>query len=135
MAGRLGNEYRAPLMAAVAGSVHLSSFPNTFYIAFYTVAPSASGTGGAEVTGGAYARLAVPNDDTNWSGTAGSKSNVLQLIFPLATANWGSIVAVALMNTLTVGNTVVSGLLGTPFAITSGQRALFDPGTLIVTLT
>ncbi len=135
MPGRLGTGYKPAIANAIAGSGRLAAFPATFYVALYTVAPSASGTGGTEVSTGAYARAAVPNDDANWPvATAGIKSNALQILFPLATANWGSIVAVALRSALTAGEVVVSGLLVTPFAISAGQRAAFYPGALVITV-
>lgn len=62
-------------------------------VALYTVAPSEAG-GGTEVTGGSYARTNV----TFSAATNGSISNNNDVIFPTATATWGTIVAVAVFD-------------------------------------
>ena len=46
---------------------------STLYVALFTAAPSDSG-GGTEVSGSAYARVAVTSSLTNWSGTQSAGS-------------------------------------------------------------
>jgi hypothetical protein len=93
--------------------------PATIHFALFTASPSDSG-GGTEVTGGAYARVAVTNDATNWPAASnGIKRNASVITFPEATGNWGTITAIGIYDAATAGNllfwttitarTVVSG--------------------------
>jgi hypothetical protein len=70
----------------------------TIYLALYTAAPSDAG-GGTEVAGGGYARqaLSVP------AASNGQKSNSLEVLFPEATADWGTIVALGVVDASTNG--------------------------------
>lgn len=96
--------------------------PSTIYVALYTVAPTAAG-GGTEVSGGAYARVAVASSLANWAGTqatgsttastgtSGTTSNNGSITFPTPTAAWGTIVAFGLFDALTSGNLLYFGPL------------------------
>lgn len=78
--------------------------PATLHFALYTVAPSDTG-GGTEVSGGSYARVAVTNDATNWpAASSGTKRNANTITFPEATASWGNIVAIGILDAATAGN-------------------------------
>jgi hypothetical protein len=78
--------------------------PATVYFALYTAAPSDAG-GGTEVSGGAYTRVAVTNNATNWpSASFGIKRNSAVISFPEATATWGEIVAIGILDAATAGN-------------------------------
>ena len=78
--------------------------PGTVYFALYTSAPSDAG-GGTEVSGGGYSRVAVVNNATNWpAATAGTKRNGAVITFPEATAAWGSITAIGILDAATAGN-------------------------------
>ena len=66
--------------------------PTTLGIALHTADPTDAGSG-AEVTGGAYARVARAPLDANWtaaSATNGLTDNAAVLTFPSPSANWGS---------------------------------------------
>lgn len=81
--------------------------PATVFLAAYTVAPTSSG-GGTEVTGGSYARKSVPNNTTNWANSSsGLKTSLLDQDFVQATASWGTIVAVGILDASTAGNLLV----------------------------
>src|SRR5215472_712574 len=85
--------------------------PATYYVALFTVAPNKDG-GGVEVSGGSYARVAVTNNPANWPNAVnGSKSNANAIVFPQASADWGTIVAVALMSASSSGTQYYWGLL------------------------
>ena len=72
----------------------------TVYVALFTVAPTDAG-GGTEVSGNAYARQAVAFD----AAASGATQNTSLITFPTATpGNWGTVVAAAIMDALTVGN-------------------------------
>jgi hypothetical protein len=103
------------------------------YVAFFTTAPAEDGTGGVEVSGGAYARVAVANNSTNWSYSAGTVTNLTQIIFPTATADWGTILRVVLMSASTSG-TILAISDAVSFSVTSGLEPLIDIGDLAFTL-
>jgi hypothetical protein len=108
--------------------------PANVHVALFTAAPTDAG-GGTEVTGGAYARVQVTNNATNFpAAVAGSKSNGTVITFPTATANWGTVVAFALFDAATAGNMLIWADLTTSKAINNGDTARFDAGTLTVTL-
>ena len=108
--------------------------PDTTYIAAFTVAPGDSG-GGTEVSGGSYARVAYTNNATNWpAASGGSKSNAVTIDFGTATADWGTIVAVAIIDAATSGNFMFHGALTNPKTINSGDGFRFLPTKLSVAL-
>lgn len=93
----------------------------TTYFALMTTAPSASG-GGVEVSGGSYARVAVTNNATNWPASAGqTKQNATVINWGTATANWGTILAIAEYDASTAGHLLTFALLATPVTVNSGQ--------------
>ena len=117
--------------------------PTTLYIALFTAAPTDAG-GGTEVTGGSYARQALNPSDTNWyatqggttgasSGTGGATSNVPEIAFPQASANWGTVVAAAIMESVSGGNMLLWGNLTASKVINSGDQFRFATGNLSVT--
>jgi len=107
--------------------------PATVYIALYTVTPTDAG-GGTEVSGGAYARAAVTNNSSNWPAAAGgSKSNGTQINFAMATAAWGTIVALGIHDALTGGNLLYWGPLTSSVVVNGGQSPYFGVGGLTIT--
>ena len=92
------------------------TMPSAITIALLTTLAGDSDTGGTivEVSGGSYARVSVPPSTANWlstnglasgasSGTGGATNNVAAITFPVATANWGTIVGVAILDSITLG--------------------------------
>lgn len=78
--------------------------PATLYFALYTVAPTAAG-GGTEVTGGNYSRAAVTNNVTNFpAATSASKTNAGAITWATASASWGVVVAVGVLDAASAGN-------------------------------
>ncbi len=95
--------------------------PATTYFALMTVAPTAAG-GGTEASGGVYARVAVTNNTTNWPASSGqTQSNGVAIDFGTATANLGTIVAIAEYDAITSGNLITFAALTTSVTINSGQ--------------
>jgi hypothetical protein len=123
------------------------SAPATFYAALYTVAPTATSGSGTEVTGGAYARQAITSSLANWAGTqgagttvastgtSGTTSNNAQIQFPVATASWGTVVDLALLDALTAGNMWMFGTLGSSLAVSTGGQPTFAAATLTFSIT
>lgn len=69
--------------------------PTSIITALYTAAPSDTG-GGTEVTGGAYARVTLAANTTNYpAASGGTKSNGVDVNFGTATADWGTVTHVA----------------------------------------
>lgn len=98
-----------------------------------TTALKASGF--TEVSGGAYARVAVTSSLANWAGTHGvttvvassgssqTTSNNGAITFPTPTANWGVVFAATINDAATAGNCSHIIPLTTPQTINNGQVA------------
>ena len=110
------------------------SAPSTLYVALHTVDPTDSTTG-TEVSGGAYARVAVTCNTTNWSapGAAGSINNAQPISWAQATANWGTVGAVSFWDASSGGNMLLWLDISPGVAVNTGQTASFSNGTLTVT--
>lgn len=82
----------------------------TCYLALFTAAPTMpAGTGGTEVSGGSYARVALAG---LWSAAASeSKTNNATITFPTATASWGTVTSVGIYDASTAGNLLYAGNL------------------------
>lgn len=108
--------------------------PATIYVSLHTADPT-DAAGGAEVSGGSYARVAITANLTNWSGTqaaastvassgtGGASSNNGAITFPAPTANWGVCTHFGIWDALTTGNLLVFGALGTSKTINNGDAA------------
>lgn len=104
------------------------------YIGLLTATPTDS-TGGTEVTGGSYARVAVGSTLANWagtqssasttasSGTGGTTSNNGTITFPAPTANWGSVVAFGIYDAPTGGNLLAYASLTVAKTVNNGDAA------------
>ncbi|MGB5925320.1 MAG: hypothetical protein WBH01_04420 [Dehalococcoidia bacterium] len=103
--------------------------PSTVYVALFTSAPSDAG-GGTEVSGGAYARQAVTLD----AAAGGASSNSADITFPQATADWGTITHLALMDALTGGNMLMHSPLDASKTVNNGDTFKFNAGDLDVTV-
>lgn len=107
--------------------------PATLYLALYTVAPTDAG-GGTEVSGGDYARKAITNDATNWpAASGGAKSNGQVITFVKATADWGTIVAWALLDAAAAGNMMHWGEVTPNKLIETNDTAEFAVGDIDIT--
>lgn len=131
----LSDTWENKVLDALYGAVALGP-PATLYVALFTTAPTDSALG-TEVTGGAYARIAVTNNATNWpAAAAGSKSNGTVITFAEATASWGTVTHFATMDIATAGtatNIVNHGALTTPETVNTGTTVRFPIGTLVIT--
>lgn len=82
----------------------LSAPSGGVYVALLTVASLDDGTGGTEVSGGAYARQAFVAAAAATDGSSNTtKSNSAKISFPTATANWGIVVAYEIRDAATAG--------------------------------
>ena len=117
---------------------------STLYVALLTAAPSDSG-GGTEVSGGAYARVAVTSSLANWSGTqstgsttassgtGGQTSNNIAITFPTPTATWGTVTHFGIYDASTGGNLLFYGALTISKTINQADTVTFPAASLSVT--
>jgi len=103
--------------------------PSTLYVALYTVSPTDAG-GGTEVSGGSYARQTV----TFAAASSGATSNSADITFPQATADWGTIVAVGILDASTAGNLVAWGALTANKTVNNGDQFKIPAGNLTLSV-
>jgi hypothetical protein len=113
--------------------------PNTpSHISLFTVDPADDGTGGTEVSGGAYAREAFVANGTNWGGASGGApstiANLVAVVFTEASASWGTIVGWGYHDAVSGGNLLFYAELGTDKAVDSGDTARLAIGDMVAKL-
>lgn len=105
----------------------------TVYVALFVGDPTDAGTGGAEVSGTSYARVAT--SDTDWaSASGGAIANAAAITFPEAGGSWGTVDYFALFDAESSGNMLAHGQLSVSKAITTGDTPSFAIGDLDITL-
>lgn len=135
MAGGKTNYLQAVILKMIFQGVAWTP-PATLYVALSTAAFSFSATGSAmtEVVGGSYARVAVATNTTNFANPSGgaptSTSNLVAITFPTATAAWGTVTSVYLLDAASAGNALYGGDLSASKAINSGDTATFAANAL-----
>ena len=103
--------------------------PTTVYMGLYTSDP-ADDNSGTEVSGGSYARQVV--SVTTASG--GIVTSSADVTFPQATANWGTISHIGLLDAVTSGNLLMHTPLTTSKTIELGDIFKVPTGNLTATL-
>lgn len=124
------------ILDLVFGGAAYTDRPSTLYFALFTSSPVASG-GGEEVVGAAYARKAVTANTTNFPAisTAGDNMSLAADIqWPLATGDWGTVVAWGIFDAATGGNLLFYDALTAPVAITTGMRPKIASAALVLSL-
>lgn len=102
--------------------------PVTVYVALYTTAPTLVG-GGVEVSGGSYSRQPVA-----FNAPVGQVcASTADVVFPLATAGWGAVVAYALFDAPTGGNMLYFANLSSPRTVSTNDQLRFPLGQLTAT--
>lgn len=108
--------------------------PTTVYAALFTSTATPTellaGTLTNEVTGGSYARVAL----TIGAPTAGV-STASTVTFTTATAGWGVIRYVAILDASTAGNVLSDAQLSSDVTINNGNTFQFNSGSLTVSFT
>ncbi len=102
--------------------------PLAVYLALFTTAPTQAG-GGVEVTGGAYARQTV----TFGVPVDGVSTNTVDVLFPIATAGWGTLVAFGVYDASSGGNLLYYSMLSSPRAVVITDQPRFAAGQLAAT--
>jgi hypothetical protein len=105
--------------------------PTDIYVGLWTADDGLeSGTVTSEVSGGSYARQTMTFD----AATGGSADSAATVTFPTATANWGTITHVALMDASSGGNVLFHGSVTTSKTIESGDTFQISAGNLTISL-
>lgn len=105
--------------------------PTTVYVALFTSATDKNG-GGTEVSGGGYARQAVTFGPPE-PGVDGRKvANSAEVVFPVATANWGTITHCAIFDAAIGGNMLYQGALEASKVINTNDQFKFAAGDLSI---
>ncbi len=110
------------MLAYITGKTGMPSLP-TVYVGLFTTAPTSDSgiTGAVEASGGGYARVATSGATWNApSASSGSEpsvspastSNAGAITFPVATANWGTVLAFGLFDASSGGNLLAWDYLG-----------------------
>lgn len=110
------------------------TLPASLHVGLFTAAPSDTG-GGTEVTGGAYARVAVTRSLANFAGTqaaasttastgsGGVTSNNAAVTFSAPTANWGNVTHFGIFDAASGGNLLIWGALQQAKTVNNGDAA------------
>tara|TARA_B100001059_G_scaffold232562_1_gene270667 strand:+ start:649 stop:1041 length:393 start_codon:yes stop_codon:yes gene_type:complete len=105
--------------------------PGALYVALYTVAPTDTG-GGTEVSGGGYVRKTSTFNVSGTSPTTATNPSAIE--YPTATANYGTVVAVGILDASSSGNLLAYANLTDSKVVSSGDVFRFNAGDLDITL-
>lgn len=106
--------------------------PTDVKVHLYTTVPDASDSGGVEVSGGAYEAVSVFGTD-EWNSPAnGITKNTGEILYPVATAEWGTVVGVGIRDES--ANLLVSGNITESKSVFTGDTFKFLAETLLVTI-
>ena len=113
------------------------SRPANVWFALFTDDPGDDDSG-TEVSGGAYARAQVANNDTNFPAASlvsgvGTKTNGTTVQFPQATAAWGTVTHFGIYDAATSGNLLIHGALGSARSVASGDSPRFLANAFVLT--
>lgn len=103
--------------------------PTTTYVGLFTSDPTDAGSG-TEVSGGSYARQPLSVS----AASGGIVTSSADVTFPQATANWGTISHIGILDALTSGNLLMHTPLTTSKTIEEGDILKVSSGNLTVTL-
>lgn len=119
-----------PIATALAGQILSKVFGAANFTpdATYYIGLRSAGT---ELSGGAYARVAVTNNTTNFPTVATNLLvNGTVITFPQATADWNVADEVAIYIASSGGSPKLTGVLDTSVRVLTGQTRQFAAGDL-----
>jgi hypothetical protein len=102
------------------------------YVGLSTADPGEDEAGLAEPAGNGYARVSVSAATWN-AASGGSKTNALEVTFPAASGNWGTVTHAFVADAETSGNIIISNALSASKTITSGQTPRFPAASITFT--
>lgn len=110
--------------------------PATYYMALSLTTPSNTGANVTEPGTGAYARVALTNNVTNFPTAANRmKSNGAKISFPSATGTWGTVYCWCFYDHATAtgaSNFRGWGALDAPISVSSGKQFIFATGAVVL---
>ncbi|MBB6176371.1 MULTISPECIES: phage tail fiber protein [Anoxybacillus] len=124
----ISNYLENALINAVLRNTPYTS-PSAVYLALYTSDPTDANTG-TEVTGGSYQRQQI----TFSAPSDGMVSNSNEILFPVATANWGTVTHIGILDAATGGNLLFYGAVTTPKTISTNDQLKINAGDISITL-
>ncbi len=131
----LTNQRKADILNALYGGAALTVGANV-HIALSTTTPTSAGANFTEPSGSAYGRVSVANNPTNFPAATVAnpsvKSNGVEITFPAATGNWGTLTHFGIFTAASGGVLLDWGPLPTPKTIGSGDTARFAVGALVM---
>lgn len=101
------------------------------YVGLFTADPGHAGDQSNEVSGGSYTRVQPTWDPV----TSDSESITSAIDFPTATASWGTVTYVGLLDAATGGTMLAYEVLGTPIDVDIDDLVRLDTGSLTATVT
>ena len=134
--------YANNILSVIFGKTASLPAPKKVYLALSSNDPEADGGSFTELSGGGYARVLISNLEESYPNLMGNASgraisNTAQINWNKATAAWKDIKGWALYDAPSGGNQIYYGKItnetGT-VSVGAGAVALFDPGTLRITL-
>lgn len=129
MAGNLSNYAENKLLDHLLGTAAFT-MPTNVRLALYTSDPTDADSG-TEVSGGSYARQSVAFD----VASGGASQNTAEIVFPVATADWGTITHVGIRDATSGGNLLAHGPLAASKTIATGDQFRMSAGELDAALT
>ncbi|MGJ9420459.1 hypothetical protein ACHAC9_22285 [Massilia sp. CMS3.1] len=137
---------RGQAIGLAGASAAAGTGPTQVFVSLKAAADSDNAQG-AEVSGGSYARVAVPCSLAAWAGTqgagtttassgsSGTTSNNAAVTFPVPSAAWGQVVGFGVHDSAVGGIEMFYAPLGAPKTINNGDPApSFAAGALTVQL-
>ena len=117
--------------ALINGTIRGTSYtaPTTVYVGLYTSDPTDANTG-TEVTGGSYARQSA----TFAAPSNGASASNADITFPQATASWGTVGWIGILDAVSSGNLLYHTALDASKTIETGDIFKIASGNLTVTL-
>jgi hypothetical protein len=103
--------------------------PTAWYLGLFTSDPTETGAAGTEVTGGGYVREAV-----SFTVSGNTATNNAAIEWSPATASWGTVTHIAIMDALSGGNMIASNALTVAKAIGIDDIIRVPAGDLDITL-
>jgi hypothetical protein len=107
--------------------------PTTVHLALYTSNPTGADTG-AEVSGGAYARQVLTFAVPALESSKETIKNTADIVFPIASADWGNVTHLGIRDALSGGNLLYYGPWTSSRTILAGDRPRVLADSLILTL-
>lgn len=134
--------FRGQAIGLAGASAAAGTGPTSLYIGLLTANPT-DATAGTEVSGNAYARVAVTSSLANWAGTqaaasttastgtSGTTSNNAVITFPTPTpSGWGVVTGVGIYDSASAGSLLIYSALTVSKTINAGDSVTFPAGSL-----